>query len=159
MSQNVSSGLKIWLDLEETIINNWYDGLLIRPGKIKHWLKSTYNVDEINIWSFAIWDENDKKEFVSSGMKEAIEKALECRIIDFPSVEEMQYKIEEYEGIKYDSRGEFMQLNQKRWSFMKYCLGYEPNTRCVLLDDAVPSWELIDWKTKTVVHLINVTDI
>lgn len=155
----MSQTVKVWLDLEETIIDNWDSGLLINPGRIKKWLKSTYNVDEINIWSFAIWNEADKLEFVSTGMKAAIEKALECRIIDFPSVEDMQQLIEKYEGIIYDSRGEFMQLNQKRWSFMKYCLGYEPNTRCVLLDDAVPSWELIDWKTKTVVHLVNIIDI
>lgn len=155
----MSQVVKVWLDLEETIIDNWDSGLLINPGKIKKWLKSTYNVDEISIWSFAIWDDADKEEFVSSGMKEAIEKALECRIIDFPSVEDMQRKVEEYESIKYESRGEFMQINQERWSFMKYCLGYEPNTRCVLLDDAVPSWELVDWKTKTVVHLVNVIDL
>ena len=155
----MSQVVKVWLDLEETIIDNWDSGLLINPGKIKKWLKSTYNVDEISIWSFAIWDDADKEEFVSSGMKEMIEKALECRIIDFPSVEDMQRRVEEYESIRYESRGEFMQLNQKRWSFMKYCLGYEPNTRCVLLDDAVPSWELVDWKTKTVVHLVNVIDL
>ncbi|PPD55509.1 MAG: hypothetical protein CTY12_00605 [Methylotenera sp.] len=155
----MSQAIKIWLDLEETIINNWYDGLLINPGRIKKWIKSTYNVDEINIWSFAIYDEKDKAEFVSSGMKEAIEKALECRINDFLSIDEMRAKIEKHEGIKYDSREDFMQINGKKWSFIKYCVGYEPNARCVLLDDAVPSWELIDWKTNTVVHLINIIDI
>lgn len=155
----MSQKVKVWLDLEDTIINNWYDGLLINPNRIKKWLTSTYNVDEISIWSFAIYDEADKREFVSSGMKDMIEKALECRIIDFYSVDEMRVRIETYEGIKYDSRHEFMQINGKHYSFIKYCIGYEPNTRCVLLDDVVPSWELFDHKTNTIVHLINVVDI
>jgi hypothetical protein len=150
--------MNIWLDLEETIINNWDDGLLMNVSRIKHWL-DVLEVKEINIWSFAIWNQDDKDFFVTSGMKGGIQRVLERDIIEFPSVEDMRAYVYEYERIKYDSQSEFMSINGKRWSFIKYCMAHQIGQHSILLDDAVPNLDVYDRKTKTNIQLYNVVDI
>lgn len=150
--------MTIWLDLEETIINNWDDGLLINVSRIKRWLDIN-DAKTINIWSFAIWTKEDKEFFITSGMKGVIERVLEREIIEFPSVEEMRAFVYDYERITYDSQREFMTLNGKRWSFMKYCMAHQIGLHSILLDDAVPNLDIYDRKTKTNIQLYNVVDI
>lgn len=147
--------MEVWLDLEDTIITGWKEGLLLNPGKIKKWLDDR-DVKEIRIWSFAIWNEADKKRFVGSGMKQMIETALERPILEWPSMAEMQVAVQHYEGIIYDSRTEFMQLNSKKWSFIKYCLGHKKNTTCVLIDDAVPNMTIKELDLLLTIELIKV---
>jgi hypothetical protein len=149
--------MKVWLDLEETIINNWDDGRLINVTKIRKWL-DILEVEEISIWSFAIWNDKDIKSFEWM-MKEEIEVALRRRIVDYPSVEAMRAYVYEYERIKYDSQSEFMTLNGKRWSFIKYCMVHQIGQHSILLDDAVPNLDVYDRKTKTNIQLYNVVDI
>jgi hypothetical protein len=117
---------------------------------IKRWLDAL-EVKEINIWSFAIWTKEDKEFFVTSGMKEAIERALERDIVEFPSVEEMRAYVYEYEHITYDSQREFMTLNGKRWSFIKYCMVHRIGQHSILLDDAVPNLDVYDRNTHTTI--------
>ena len=150
--------IKVWLDLEDTIITNWDDGILLNPNKIKNWLDKNH-IEDIDIWSFAIWNQQDKDFFVSSNMKTTIENALKRRINDFLSVEDMQSLIFDYERITYFSREEFMQLNSKKWSFIKYCLGYQMGHTCYLIDDAVPNQTIIDHNTNTTIHLVNIISI
>jgi hypothetical protein len=153
--------VKVWLDLEETIINNFDDGLFLgHVYKIKKWLDQK-EIKEVNIWSFAIWDDKDIKSF-EFRLKEEIELALGRPIISYPSVEQMQKLVYHYESIEYDSRSDFMQLNGKRWSFIKYCLGnqysFEAN-ECVLIDDAVPNQTLVDYDRNLTIQLINVLNL
>jgi hypothetical protein len=147
---------KVFLDLEETIINSWNDKLFLHHvDKIRKWLDKN-EIKEIHIWSFAIWDESDKQHFVTSRLMEDIETALGRPIISYYSVEEMQTKVEYYEGMIYDCRTEFMQINGKRWSFIKYCLGSHKDCECILIDDAVPNQTLIDHDKNLTIQLINV---
>ncbi len=150
--------MEVWLDLEDTIITNWNEGLLLNPGKIKNWLDER-DIKELRIWSFAIWDDKDKAHFVRSGMKRMIETALERPILEWPSVKEMQTLVEYYEGIIYDSRTEFMQLNSKKWSFIKYCLGHKKHTTCVLIDDAVPNMTIKELDLLLTIELIKVQNL
>jgi hypothetical protein len=149
--------VKIWLDLEETIINNWDDGLFINIIKIRKWLDKL-GVDEINIWSFAIWNDKDINTFEEQ-LKDNIEVIFNRRIVDYPSVEAMRAYVYGYERIHYDSQQEFMNLNGKRWSFIKYCMAYQIGQHSILLDDAVPNIDVYDRKTKTNIQLYNVVDI
>ena len=148
----------LWLDLEETIIDSWSSGLLINPHKIRKWLDQN-DIDDIHIWSFAIWDDKDKNEFVTSGMKESIECVLRRQILSSLSVIEMHKLVYQYEKVRYDGTTDFMSLNGKHWSFIKYCMGHHIGEHCILIDDCVPSWTLNDNKTGTIVELINVRDI
>ena len=149
---------QLWLDLEETIINNWNDGLLINSTRIRNWLDNN-NIDDINIWSFAIWDEKDQLEFVKSGMKESIERVLRRQILSYPSITEMSKFVYQYEKIHYDGRTDFIAINGKHWSFIKFCMGQHPGKDCILIDDSIPSWNIEDTKTGGKITLINVRDI
>ena len=150
--------MNVWLDLEQTIINNWQEGLLINSTAIRRWLNQ-HEVGDIHIWSFAIYNDKDLKDFVQSGMKEAIERILNRKILSHPSVEQMQQMVYKYERIKYDHWSEFTALNGKQWSFIKFCLGEHPDKKCVLIDDVVPSLEIKNVKTGGEIILINVNDI
>lgn len=151
--------LQVWIDLEETIINNWNDGLFIyHVDTIRTWCKY-HKLENINIYSFAIYDDKDKEHFFSSGMKASIELALDCSILEYPSIAEIQHVVSKYEGIKYDSRFEFMQLNGKHWSFIKYCMLAHQGKHNVLIDDAIPTWTICDNKTNTSIDLINIVDL
>ena len=148
--------LSIWIDLEETIINNWDDKYFLQSTRaIKKWLSEVQGLTEINIWSFAIWDSADIWHFEKSGLKKDIEDALRFPIAQYPSVEEMQKMVYSYDKIDYDSRNEFMQLNGKMWSFMKFALQYK-NTRFILIDDAVPNMTLNQEDYNTSIEFINV---
>lgn len=149
--------MEVWLDLEETIIDNWWDALLINPNRIKRWLDER-NVTELRIWSFAIGNDEDKRIF-ERVMKKPIETALGRPILEWPSVEEMQKLVERYEGIIYDSQTEFIQINSKKWSFIKFCLGNKTGEHCVLIDDAVPNLTIVEHDRHLKIDLIKVQHI
>ncbi len=150
--------MNIFLDLEGTIINNWNEGLLINPQKIKNFIHSTANVynRSVTIFSFAIYDENDREEFVTSGMKEAIENSIDCMITNVLNVKEIQKAVYEYEKVKYDSIFEFIQMNGKQWSFIKYCMIKHVGETSILIDDCVGSIDIIDRKQGTEIILHNI---
>ena len=68
----------IWLDLEETIISSWADFLsfsyncIINEKKIRKFLRDN-NIKEVNVFSFAIWNDKDKEVFVKD-----IRKCINC---------------------------------------------------------------------------------
>ncbi len=148
----------VWLDLEETIITSWSEGLLMNVNKLKNWLLVN-DVTEIHIFSYAIWDKEDYKYFVTSGMKEMIETALGVSIVSWISVDELKTKVEYYEGIIYDSRTEFMQINNKEWGFVKYCLSQYKTEECYLIDDTVPNMGFHEYDKLLDMYLINVNSL
>lgn len=147
----------LYLDLEETIIDNWYNGILINVQSIKCYLDDVYDKNiPIHIWSYAIGNQRDQREFLDTGMKSIIETALGRKIINFPSIEEMMSTVSAYEGLRYDSIPEFMQINGKHWSFIKYCLAQHSGANCVLIDDTIGNWTFKCNDTNTSVELVNV---
>lgn len=148
----------VWLDLEETIISSWHESLLINHNVIKGWLDDNH-IGDINIWSFAIWDEGDRDEFVESGMKASLERVLKRKILTYPSLRDMRRMIYQYEKVTYSHNSDFMSMNGKHWSFIKFCAGEHPDKRCILIDDTVPNWEIKDKKTNGEIILINIADL
>ncbi|MGZ8924522.1 MAG: hypothetical protein ACXW2E_01435 [Nitrososphaeraceae archaeon] len=149
----------IWLDLEDTIIDSWKVGqLTFHIHSINKYLKDM-NIKFVHIFSFAICNHPDKIDFIDSGMKLNIELAIECLIHEYPSVEEIHQKVFEYEGIRYDSLYEFIQINGKHWSFIKFCMYTQMGKHSILIDDAVPSWIINDPKSNTTIQLLNIKDI
>jgi hypothetical protein len=148
----------VFLDLEGTIIDGWNSGLLINPNKIKIWLDSN-NIGDIHIFSFALYNNKDLVEFVDSGMKNSIERALNRRILTWPSVEDIQKVVYDYEHVRYENVYEFSQINGKHWAFIKFILGQQEEGEFVLIDDTIPSLEIKDNKGNKVIRLINIVDI
>jgi len=152
MKQNI----KVFLDLEDTIINSWLNPTLINVGVIRAWIDSMVETDdaEISIFSFAIWDDKDKADFVGTGVKASIEKALNVKVVEWLSVEDMQRIIETWSGFRYVDRTDFMQLHGKHDAFIKVCLARDEKNTCVLIDDAVPHRTVIDHARDLTIDLL-----
>lgn len=147
----------VFLDLEETLIDNWQDKNLLpnNIAKIKKELKQIAP-DLVSIWSFAIWNEDDLLEFITSGLKVELECQLRInKFNEIPTIEEIQHIIEKREKLKYDSLVEFMCLNNKELSFIKYGLT-KTDTDFWLIDDTVPNLFLENNDTNVSINLINV---
>jgi hypothetical protein len=146
----------VWLDLEQTIIDSYESGKLINVRKIKRFLDEL-EMGNLNIWSFVVYNEDDREGFVG-GLCGILEEVLGRQIIEVPTIIEIRDKVFCYEGIRYDSVMDFMQLNGKHWSFMKYCLGNRVGKKSLLIDDVVPNLSIMD-EHGTYIRLVNVDSI
>lgn len=111
-------------------------------------------IEEVRIFSFAIWDNKDKEDFVTRHFKDMLERALGVKVVEWLSVEDMQKIIENWSGFKFLDRTDFMQLHGKHDAFIKVCLAREVGVNCVLLDDAVPSRTVIDHERNLEINLV-----
>lgn len=151
--------MKLFLDLEDTIINSWQDPTVMEHNihNIKRLIKF-WELSQVSIFSFAIYDDLDKETFVES-LKINLEEALGVKIVEWLSVKEMQMIVQEYDGVRYDNHLEFIQLKGKHGAFIDVCLARENDDTCVLIDDCVPMRVISDYNTKVDVHLIPVDKI
>jgi hypothetical protein len=149
--------VEVWLDLEETIIDNWHDGQFKYCNiiKIKSFLANLPKQPEhLNIWSHAIYDEADKQHF-DKYMRESLERELGYLIKEFPSVKEQMQIAKEFENFKYDDMHEFMQFNGKNLSFMK--MGFlKKDTTLYLIDDSAMSISIHVHKNNVIMNLLNI---
>ena len=132
---------KVFLDLEETIITNWDEGLLINTQVVNQWLKDV-GVTDVRIFSFAIWDEKDKFHF-EGVMRPTLERALEVNIVEWLSVQEMMQLSKQFSGLQWLDVTDFVQLRGKHGAFFDVCKVRENNCTCILLDDAIPHETLL----------------
>jgi len=141
--------VKVFLDLEETVITNWKDGTLMhqRCKRIRSFLNSLDGFDgTVSIFSFAVHNERDVIDFVCS-MRERIEQSLGVTVTECLTVEQMAEKSQQLTGCRWldgDTMGgfdifEFCLVKGKQGAFDDVCLFRETNdTRCILIDDVVP---------------------
>lgn len=152
--------LKIFLDLEDTIIKLWDDPQLVNVQAINSFLTMLAHdrprVETISIFSFAIWDDKDRAAFVDRHIKSTVEQALNVTVDEWPSVEQMQQIIEKWSGFKFFDRMDFMQLHGKHDAFIKMCIAREQNVHCILIDDAVPHRTVVDHDRQLDIELMPV---
>ncbi len=148
----------VYLDLEETVINNWHDGLIIYScKKVSKWLDKNLSpkIDDLNIFSFAIYNDEDKETF-----HKILEPMLTVEMGYFfdkvLTVDEIKKIVERNEKFSYEDRLEFVQLNGKQWSFIKYCRAVHKNCECYLIDDMVENMTVKYDDIGLTIHLINV---
>lgn len=125
--------MKIFLDLEDTIIHTWNDPVLCNFTQVKDFLTDN-NITKVSIFSFAIWDDKDKKVFETQ-LKPFLESALNVEIIEWPSVDEMIDIILTHFCIKFD-RHEFITVWGKSRAFFDFCKATQIED-CLLIDDVV----------------------
>ena len=144
---------KVFLDLEDTVITTFDDGVLLHDhlNALQWWLDNQ-NLREVSIFSFAIWNEKDKEEFVKIH-KSVLERELNVKIVEWLSVDEMAKLSQEFSGIHWD-RLDFMQLRGKHGAFIDVCKSREKDTTCILIDDAIPFETLTNHTQNLVIKLV-----
>lgn len=76
---------EIWLDLEQTIISSWDDPILCNVEKIRNFL---INTKSVNIFSFAVWNEKDRKHF-RNNLAPWLSRELNVQFNRCPSIEQI----------------------------------------------------------------------
>lgn len=147
--------MKIFLDLEETIIESWQNPLLMNVQKLREWIDERRNfIDSVGVFSFAIWNETDRTEFVVSGMQEDIERALGIKITEILTVPQICKEVFWKSGTVM-SVNEFITIWGKQRAFIDWSL-LTQSGHVVLIDDVVQNLEIIDHDRALRINLINV---
>lgn len=151
--------MKLFLDLEETVIRSWTNPTLCNVHKIRQYIQKI-RVSEISIFSFAIYN-NEDKDYFERNIKEHIETALGVDIMEWPSVDEINSVFFNNYGIHFD-RHEFINIWGKSRAFTDYCKATQSGV-CILIDDVVPNELLFVWerpsRTEIVIETINVNNL
>jgi hypothetical protein len=86
---NIDSISHLFLDLEDTIIapvvEGWTDTYMINVERVRHFINE-FNPAYVHIFSFAIWNEHDKKAF-QLFVQPKIERALGIKLTMIPTVD------------------------------------------------------------------------
>lgn len=152
---------KIFLDLEETIITSFGEGLLCNLSTVKsfvdrfaskNWDNNINGTPEVSIFSFAIWNSKDRDDF-ELNIKENIERSLGVRVLDVPTVDDMVKSVKKHTKSHF-SVHEIISVWGKHRTFFDWCK-FEEDTNCVLLDDVVPNLLLIDGDTGLSTETVN----
>lgn len=152
---------KIFLDLEETIITSFNEGLLCNLSTVKafverfspkSWDGTVVGTPEVSIFSFAIWTSKDRDIF-ERNIRGPIERGLGVRIIDIPTVEDIAASIKKHQKIHFGIHDIISGWGKHR-SFFDWCR-FEEDQDCVLLDDVVPNQLLINKDTGLSTETVN----
>lgn len=146
-----------YLDLEDTIIKSWDNPTIINYSKIRNYLSNNI-VKEIGIYSFAIHNEKDLKDF-NLDLKEQIEELLQVKIVKVLTVPEIMKVVKIYENLKYDSMYDFIQMNGKYFSFLKFCQVQHSREISTLIDDAVPNSITSFSSPNCVIQTVNINNL
>ena len=130
--------MKLFLDLEETVINSWNDHRLCNLSGLRRFFKANA-VTEVTVFSFAIYDERDK-EYFEKHLKSLVEDALAVKVVAWPSVDDLLKTILWKYGTSFD-RVELINVWGKTRAFFDFCRATQEED-CVLIDDVVQheSW-------------------
>lgn len=157
---------KLYLDLEETVINNWQEQLLVKTHKLEQLLSANPDIDknDVRVFSFAIYNQKDKDEFARN-IKPMLERRFGIVITEWPSVAEMAEADQVYTGNRWldaDTMGgldicEFIAIRGKAGAFENWVwhTGVD-GERYLLLDDVVPQRVIYDRKRDIQIDLVNV---
>ncbi len=150
--------MNIFFDLEETLILSWTDHYLCNRNKIIEFL-DFYDIKEIHIFSFAIWNDDDKQHF-NTEIKPFIEDNYKVCILSAPSVQEMRHSDTELTGIHYDSITDYISIRGKVGAFENWvqaAVGLKRNHN-ILIDDVVPNKTITNRTVGYKIDYINVFD-
>lgn len=147
----------IFLDLEGTIIDSWDNRVPVNLSKIKSFLEQN-NIKEVNIFSFAIHNEDDLTEFCRDDFKGWLEEILNVKIVSHPTVEDMCKAVLQHVGINWSTH-ELISVWTKLRSFQDFCQACFKDSSCTLIDDVVPNMTQVFHDINLVIKTINVDTI
>ena len=136
----------LFIDLEETLIDNWDSANLGPRTKVwqllgDHFLHTVNDAPlEATVWSFAVWDDHDKEHF-DKRMRKWLEEVFNLKFVRVVTCKEMRDTIVELKGFNLGlDVSEMVQIWSKDRSledWVKFHLNDFANSRIVLLDDMV----------------------
>lgn len=148
----------LFLDIEETIIKSLDEPDLIIDNmhKIKDFIHKE-KPDEINIFSFGLWTNEDRDRF-NKNIKNFIEEKLEIKFKNIPTLSEINkvtFKQNNISKIEIDDI-EIITLMGKFKTFIEFCFNNFTNTKCILIDDTVPNTTITNRDTSLIIRTINI---
>lgn len=150
------STLKVFLDLEDTIITDWFNSELKNFHAVKTFLKE-HQITNVWIFSFAIWDARDADIF-DRKMKSWLEREYEIEIDGVVTVDEMEKTILWKQGMEFTT-SEFLSVWGKQRAFHDYITLTQPEGEFLLIDDMVQSSTTTIPKSKQTIDFLNVLEI
>lgn len=133
-----------FLDVENTIIESWDQPYLIKIWKLKEILEY-HNIKNVVIFSYAINNSYDA-EYFNINMKEMIETALNIKILDVLTVEEIILNC--FGNFNDISMYQFKNGFGKFHGLLKY-LENDKNMDIILIDDLVEDC-IVEFKDRNV---------
>jgi hypothetical protein len=149
--------MKVFLDLEDTVIDNWHSGTPVNIPEVKFFLKLS-DVSEVSLFSFAVWDEGDRFDF-QKRLQPMLERELDVRFTQLLTCHDMMRSDKFFTQIHFEDLREFIAMRGKNDAFVNWCLANEQGEHSVLVDDIVPNRVMVDFDSKTKIETINVTNI
>lgn len=147
----------LFLDLENTVIDTWYDQNIVSDKvKIKEWIERHF-FDEVVVFSFAIWNDDDKIEF-KIHIKNRLESVFEIKFNEEVfSIEDIQRFTQNQMKCLVD-RDDIFAFG-KHQGFINTVMQRFKGNICVLLDDMVSNTRFTDFDSNTVMVTKNVKTI
>lgn len=126
--------MKLWLDLEQTIISIWDDPVVCNVEKIKEFV-ANHQPTEINIFSFACWNNKDRDHF-NLTMREWLNREFNFTLNRIHTCEEVMDRIFWSKGTVF-TLSEFTAIWGKEKAFNDWIVETEEEGEFVLIDDVV----------------------
>ena len=146
----------VFLDLEQTVITSWDEGLLLNATKVREFL-AEQNVTNFTVFSFAVWDDKDKVNFERLHRR-GLERALDCKVAACPSVEDFMQADTELTGVHFDSLTDFISIRGKVGAFTNW-VRFKGLGNSVLVDDVVPNIDIVNRDSGAVTRFVNVDSL
>ena len=158
-----------YLDLENTIIGTFKDGGSLRNVQKIRQILQDRGVEEVGIFSFALFNEADKYYFQNT-LQAAIEDALSVKVTTVPTIIEMMVSDYEYTGTYFDPRNgcdmsDWITIRHKEGAFKYWILNkfvnQKASPRCdivktLLIDDVVPNMYSTYTDEQLVIEYLNI---
>jgi len=147
----------LFLDLEETVIDDFHSMTPINIAKVRGFIKKE-KFDEIRIFSFAIFEKNDVLR-TQNTIIPMLEALLECSIAkEIITVGDMVNVVRAAENLFFEFDFEFTQIFRKEGAFLKIAKHSLEGCEAVLLDDTVEPFTGHFSNNNVRVRMINVAD-
>lgn len=129
----------VFLDLEKTIIHSWDDPVIINEDMIRKHLQ-LIQPDLVGIYSFAIYDEQDRNVFLNT-IKEEIENTFHLKI-EAALIFTVQEIAKTVLKMQTEDIQKFIQTYGKQRSFLEFVKEKFPEGEFILIDDLVENLEI-----------------
>ena len=152
----MNTKFQIFLDLEETVITSWDEGLLCNSSRVRDFL-TEHDAKSFTVFSFAVWNDKHKQDFERLHRR-GLERGLDCRVASCPSTEDFMKADTALTGVHFDSVTDFISIRGKVGAFTNW-VRFNGIKHAILVDDVVPNVDIITRDTGGIIRFINVMDI